>query len=221
MSYQVDGNLGTKEIHSVITAIPAGLEMEALPDDFDFDALATFKPYLVGNNPTADEFTEAGCGELKTGFQYCCEIGPQKSTDNDGVLQWPQTGTGTYEQIKNPDYDASIDERNADGTPNDDWHPEYIDGDEIMTPGKIKYDWGCLHKDNNCVFVDKDGDYWEVTGNIGSGAQTVTQLDAPFLTSDWETWFSATAMDKLNKNISERIYSWLKTKPEYKDAVSI
>jgi hypothetical protein len=222
MSYQVDGNLGTKEIVSVITAIPAGLEMEAYPDDFDFDALATFKPYLVGNSPTADEFTEAGCGELKTGFEYLCEIGPQKVPNEAGEMIWPQTPTGTFEQVKNPDYDASIDERNADGSPNDDWEPEFLDGDEIMTEHKISYAWGALDRTApDTIYVDKDGDYWEVTGNIGSGAQTITQLDAPFLTSDWDTWFSATAMDKVGKNIQERIYTWLKAKPEYKDAVSI
>jgi len=220
MQYQVHGNLQTVEIDSVITKPPAGLEGEALPDDFDFDALATFKPYLVGENPTDALFTEAGCGELKTGFQYVCEIGPQKSTNEAGEWVWPETPTGEFVQVKNPDYDKSIAERNADGSPNDEYHPEFLDGDEIMTKHKIKYDWGCLHRDwAGVAFVDKDSNYWEVAGD--TGAQTVTQLDSPFLSTDWDTWFSSTAMDKLNKNISERIYTWLKAKAEYKDAVSI
>jgi len=241
MQYQVDGNMTTFEIESVITAIPAGLDGEALPEDFDFDALATFKPYLVGNNPTAEEFTEAGSGELKTGFQYLCEIGPQKQTNEAGEEVWGGTLTGENEQLDNPDYDSN--EANeflaagevievegeddivgaADGsTDNPNFTPEFIEGEQISIPNKIKYDWGCICRDMDFVFVDKAGDYWEVTGNLGGGnTQVVSQLDAPFLASDWDTWFSATAMDKLNKNISERIYTWLKAKPEYKNAVSI
>mgnify|MGYP007106937283 CR=1 FL=1 len=222
MSYQVHGNRETYEIDSVITAVPAGLEMEAFPADFDFDALAKFKQYLIGNNPTAPEFTEAGSGELKTGMLYLCEIGPQKVTDPenpDGPLVWPKSPGNTYAQLENPDYSDGINDGLEEG--DEGYVYQYYDGDQIFNDTKIKYDWGAIGRDQFKIFVDKDGDYWEVTGNIGSGNQVVTQLDAPFLDADWQTWFSATAMDKLNKNISERIYTWLKAKPEYKDAVSI
>jgi hypothetical protein len=108
----------------------------------------------------------------------------------------------------------------ADGsTGNPFYTPLKIDGDQLIEWYKIGYEWGPLHKSTNYAFLDKDGDYWVVSGNTGS--INVQQIDAPFLGADWETWFSASAMDKLNKNLSERIYSWLKTKPEYKDAVSI
>ena len=84
---------------------------------------------------------------------------------------------------------------------------------------KIKYEWAPLGQGTAYAFLDKDGDYWVVSGNTGS--IDVQQIDKPFLTTDWDTWFSSSAMDKLNKNISERIYNWLKAKPEYKAAVSI
>jgi hypothetical protein len=237
MQYRVDGNLTTFEIDSVITDVPSGLEHEAMPADFDFDVFDTFKPYLIGNNPTHDDFTLAGCGELKTGFHYVCEIPP--SQDDEG--EWPSTPTDDHEQIDNPDFDS--DNANeflaagqvievgtakepeelvgaADGsTPNPFWTPAKIDGEQIYIWHKIKYEWGALARDTAFAFVDKDGDYWVVSGNTGS--VDVQQIDKPFLTTDWDTWFSATAMDKLNKNISERIYTWLKAKSEYKDAVSI
>ena len=240
MSYRVEGNLTTFEIDSVITDVPSGLEHEAMPADFDFDVFDTFKPYLIGNNPTHDEFTFAGCGELKTGFQYCCEIAPSQNDDGE----WPSSPTDEHEQIDNPDYDS--DNANeflaagqvievgtekepeevvgaADGsTPNPFWTPAKIDGEQIYTWHKIKYEWGALHKSTHYAFLDKDDDYWVVSGNTGeNGSVDVQQIDKPFLDTDWEKWFSATAMDKLNKNISERIYTWLKTKAEYKDAVSI
>jgi hypothetical protein len=240
MQYQVEGNLTTYDIDSVITAVPSGLEKEALPADFDFDAFDDFKPYLIGNNPTSDEFTAAGCGELKTGFQYVCEIPPSK--DDDG--KWPSRITEEYEQIKNPDYDTDNANYNlasgevrtttdaltgeevsvvgaADGTTvNPAWTPEFIDGDDqIVVQLEIKYDWGALHKSTAYAFLDKAGEYWTVTGDTGS--VNVSQIDKPFLTTDWDTWFSSTAMDKLNKNIQERIYSWLKTKSEYSAAVNI
>ena len=238
MQYQVDGTLTTFEIDSVITAVPSGLEHEAMPVDFDFDVFDTFKPYLIGNNPTSDEFTLAGNGELRTGQQYVCEVPPQKVND-----AWPSTPTEEFEQIKNPSYDSKnknvyltsgeVKTRThpetgeeesvvgaADGsTPNPAYTPEFIDGAQIIEWHKIKYDWGVLSKSTACAFVDKDGDYWTVTGDTGS--VNVSQIDKPFLTTDWDTWFSSAAMDKLNKNISERIYTWLKAKAEYKDAVSI
>jgi hypothetical protein len=240
MQYRVDGNLATFEIDSVITAVPAGLEHEAMPDDFDFDVFDTFMPYLIGNNPTAAEFTEAGGGELKTGFQYVCE---DKPTRNDTDDTWPHTYSEEREKLKNPDYDVATSNEflasgevasnefgedivgAADGsTPNPVYTPEFIVGDQIIEWHKIKYDWGALHRSTDYAFLDKDDDYWIVSGNIGEGGGgniNVQQIDKPFLTTDWDTWFSSAAMDKLNKNLSERIYSWLKTKPEYKDAVSI
>ena len=36
-----------------------------------------------------------------------------------------------------------------------------------------------------------------------------------------DTWFSASAMDAKDKNISSQIYNWLKTRDEYKDAVKV
>mgnify|MGYP000096539351 CR=1 FL=1 len=236
MRYSVDGNLTTYEIDSVITTVPAGLEHEAMPADFDFDVFDTFKPYLIGNNPTHDEFTEAGCGELKTGFQYCCEFPPAPNSESG---KWPFSYTEEHEQIVNPDFDSDnaneflasgqvveIKGRDdvvgaADGsTRNPYYTPEFIEGEEqIIQWHKIKYDWGALHKSTDYAFLDKDGDYWVVSGNTGS--IDVQQIDKPFLTTDWDTWFSSSAMDKLNKNISERIYTWLKAKPEYKDAVDI
>ena len=51
--------------------------------------------------------------------------------------------------------------------------------------------------------------------------QTVNEVTGPFLESDWNTWFSSTAMDAKDKNLQSQIYAWLKTKPEYKDAVDI
>jgi hypothetical protein len=236
MQYHVNGNMTTFEIDSVITEVPTGLEHEAMPADFDFDVFATFKPYLVGNNPTSDEFTEAGCGELKTGFQYICEIPP--SADDDG--NWPSTPTDKKEQLTNPEYTPNdpktlneflgsgevimFNEQEITGeldgtTPNPLHQSEFIDGPQIIEWNKIKYDWGCLARSTDYTFIDKDGDYWIVTGDTGS--INVSKIDKPFLDTDWDTWFSATAMDKLNKNISERVYSWLKTKPEYTDAVSI
>jgi len=246
MSYQVDGNLTTFEIEAVITDLPSGVTFdgkhsyishEAMPADFDFDVFDTFKPYLIGNNPTHDEFTEAGCGELKTGFQYVCEMKPAQNDDGT----WPHTYTDECEQIDNPNYDS--DNANeflaagevievgrsevkrevvgaADGsTLNPYYTPLKIDGDQIIEWHKIKYEWAPLHRDTAYAFLDKDGDYWVVSGNTGS--VNVQQIDKPFLGADWDTWFSSSAMDKLNKNISERIYTWLKTKAEYKDAVSI
>jgi hypothetical protein len=240
MQYRVDGNLTTFEIDSVITDVPSGLLHEAMPEDFDFDVFDTFKPYLIGNNPTHVEFTEAGSGELKTGQQYVCEMPPEKNDDGE----WPHIFLDEWEQIDNPDYDS--DNANeflasgevvkfaegpegdappdligaADGsTLNPYYTPLKIDGDQIIEWSKIKYEWGPLAKDTAYAFVDKDGDYWVISGDTGS--INVQQIDKPFLVADWDTWFSATAMDKLNKNISERIYTWLKTKTEYKDAVSI
>ena len=235
MQYQVDGSLTTFEIDSVITAVPEGLDHKAMPEDFDFDVFDTFKPFLIGNNPTSDEFTEAGCGELKTGFQYVCEFPPEKNDDGS----WPYTSTDKYGQMDNPDYDE--DNANeflasgevvtlfedeivgaADGsTENPYYTPEFVDdpSKQIIEWHKIEYGWGALHKSTAYAFLDSAGDYWVVSGD--SGSIDVQQIDKPFLDTDWETWFSATAMDKLNKNLSERIYSWLKTKPEYKDAVSI
>ncbi|SVA00787.1 uncharacterized protein METZ01_LOCUS53641 [marine metagenome] len=239
MQYHIDGGLTTFEIDSVITTVPAGLEHEAMPADFDFDVFDTFKPYLIGNNPTHDEFTLAGCGELKTGFQYICEIPPQK--DDDG--EWPSSPTEEHEQIDNPDYDedngneflaagevvevgtAEKPEEIVGAADGSTWNPFYtplkIDGDQIYEWHKIKYGWGALHRPTDYAFLDKDGDYWIVSGNMGSGSVDVQQVDKPFLDTDWDTWFSATAMDKVGKNISERIYTWLKAKPEYKDAVDI
>jgi hypothetical protein len=245
MQYHVDGGLTTFEIDSVITTVPAGLEHEAMPADFDFDVFDTFKPYLIGNNPTHDEFTEAGCGELKTGFQYLCEIPPSKNDDGE----WPSSpktdsnDNPVYNQIDNPDYDedngneflaagevvevgsAEKPEEIVGAADGSTWNPFYtplkIDGEQIYTWHKIKYGWGALHKSTDYTFLDKDGDYWIVSGNMGSGLVDVQQVDKPFLDTDWDTWFSATAMDKVGKNISERIYTWLKARPEYKDAVDI
>ncbi len=239
MQYRVEGTLTEYEIESVITDVPAGIEHEAMPADFDFDVFDTFKPYLIGNNPTHDEFTLAGCGELKTGFQYCCEFPPAVNVESG---KWPFSYTEDHEQIDNPNYDsdngneflASGEVRTltepggktvdivgaADGsTRNPHYTPEFIDGDQILEWHPIKYEWGALHKSTACVFVDSKGDYWTVSGNTGS--RDVQKIDKPFLNTDWDTWFSSGALDKLNKNISERIYSWLKTKPEYEDAVSI
>ena len=234
MQYQGDGNLTTFEIDSVITDVPSGIEHEAMPADFDFDVFDTFNPYLIGNNPTHDEFTEAGCGELKTGFQYLCEILPSQNDDGE----WPHTYLEEHEQIDNPAYDSDngneflaagevieIEGRDdivgAAGvlTPNPYYTPEKIDGDQKIEWHKIRYEWAPLSKSTNYAFLDKDCDYWIVSGDTGS--IDVQQIDKPFLDTDWESWFTATAMDKLNKNISERIYTWLKAKPEYKDAVSI
>ncbi len=237
MKYQVDGGLTTFEIDSVITDVPSGIEHEAMPEDFDFDVFDDFKPYLIGNNPTHVEFTEAGSGELKTGFQYVCEMKPAPNDDGE----WPHTVLEECEQIVNPDYDS--DNANeflaagevvelgegekaeevvgaADGsTPNPYYTPEKIDGDQKIEWHKIKYEWGVLHKSTAYAFIDKDGDYWVVSGVTGD--IDVHQIDNPFLDTDWDTWFSATAMDKVGKNLQERIYSWLKTKTEYKDAVDI
>jgi hypothetical protein len=240
MQYQVNGNLKTFEIDSVITAIPSGIEHEADSEDFDFDVFDTFKPFLIGNNPTAPQFTEAGSGELKTGQQYVCEIPPHKNDDGE----WPHIFLDEWEQIDNPDYDP--DNGNeflapgevvkfaegpegvviedvvgaADGSSlNPYYTPEFINGDQIIEWLKLKYEWGVLAKDTNFAFLDKDDNYWIISGDTGS--INVQQIDKPFLDDDWDTWFSATAMDKLNKNISERIYTWLKAKPEYKDAVNI
>ena len=234
MQYQVDGNLGTFEIDSVITDVPSGIEHEAMPDDFDFDAFDDFKPYLIGNNPTNEQFTEAGSGELKTGFQYVCEIPPSKNDDGT----WPHTYLDEHEQIANPNYDS--DNANeflaagevvevegsddivgaADGsTPNPAYTPEKIDGDQIVEWHKIGYEWAALHRSTAYAFIDKDGDYWVVSGDTGS--IDVQQIDKPFLDTDWATWFSATAMDSKDKNLQSQIYTWLKTKPEYKDAVDI
>jgi hypothetical protein len=213
MQYQVDGNMTSFEIESVITSIPEGITHEAMPDDFDFDVFDTFKPYLIGNNPTSDEFTEAGCGELKTGFQYICELPP---TPNDNG-EWPSRLTQEYEVIPNPDYDPDIPE-GTEGSA--DWNFPTMMGDEqIRIWHNIKYEWGALHRDTSYAFHDSAGNYWTVSGDTGS--INVQQIDKPFLDDDWETWFSSSSMDALNKNISERIYSWLKTKPEYADAVSI
>jgi hypothetical protein len=243
MQYQVDGNLGTFEIDSVITDVPSGITFdgkhswvshEAMPEDFDFDVFDDFKPYLIGNSPTHVEFTEAGCGELKTGFQYVCEIPPSKNDDGT----WPHTYLKEWEQIDNPDYDS--DNANeflaagevvevpgsddivgaADGsTLNPLYSPEKINGDQKVEWHKISYAWAALHRSTAYAFIDKDGDYWVVSGDTGS--IDVQQIDKPFLDTDWETWFSASAMDKVGKNLQERIYSWLKTKTEYKDAVDI
>ena len=243
MQYQVDGNLGTFEIDSVITDVPTGITFdgkhswvsyEAMPDDFDFDAFDDFKPYLIGNNPTNEQFTEAGCGELKTGFQYVCEIPPSKNDDGT----WPHRYLEEHEQIDNPAYDSDnaneflaagevveVDDReivgNAAGsTRNPYYTPEKIDGDQLVEWHKIRYEWMAYTRDSdNYVFLDKDGDYWIVSGDTGS--IDVQQIDKPFLDTDWATWFSATAMDSKDKNLQSQIYTWLKTKPEYKDAVDI
>ena len=53
-TYRLNGNLSTQEIDSVITDVPSGLDHEALPDDFDFDVFDTFKPYLIGNDPSTE-----------------------------------------------------------------------------------------------------------------------------------------------------------------------
>ena len=220
MHYTVDGNTDTVDIDSVITAPPAGLDGEAYPEDFDFDAIKNFKIYLVGNNPASGSIFAADGPdeELKTGFVYRCDTAPQK---NDAG-EWPQTPTEEYEQIPNPDYDEDIDEFAADGTPNEGWQPEFINGDQVFTKEKIRYDWGCVAPtDQFKIFKDKSGKYWEINGNVGSGEQLVLEIDAPFLTDDWDTWFSATAMDAKDKNVSSQIYSWLKTKTEYEDAVDI
>lgn len=222
MQYQVNGNLTTYEIEAVITDLPSGVTFDgkhsyishsAMPEDFDFDIFDTFKPFLIGNNPTHVEFTEPGSGELKTGFQYICEMKPEP--DDDG--KWPFRLLETYNQVPNPTYDPDIPE-GTEGS--EDWNPKMMMGDEQeIEEHEIRYEWGVLHKDMEYAFLDDDGDYWIASGDTGS--INVQKIDKPFLDDDWDTWFSATAMDKLNKNIQERIYSWLKTKPEYKDADSI
>jgi hypothetical protein len=214
MQYRVEGGAETFEIDSVITKIPAGLEHEAMPDDFDFDVFDTFKQYLVGEDPTADEFTAAGSGELKTGLMYLCEHKPEPN-DTDG--SWPFKLEEQTVTVPNERYDDSIPE-GTEGA--DDWNPKTVETiQQVKVYQKIKYDWSCLARRQDYIFVDKNDDMWTVTGDTGS--IKVQQVSDPFLSTDWATWFSASAMDKLNKNLSERIYSWLKTKPEYKDAVSI
>jgi hypothetical protein len=245
MTYNVVGTLSTFEIDSVITDVPSGIKFdgkhsfishEAMPDDFDFDAFDDFKPYLIGNDSGGD-FTE-GTDEDQTGFQYVCEHKPVPNADGE----WPNTVLEEREQIDNPAYDS--DNANeflaagevvevgegenareavgaADGsTPNPYYTPEKIDGDQKVVWHKIRYEWMAYTKDSdNYVFLDDDGDYWIVSGDTGS--IDVQQIDKPFLDTDWATWFSATAMDSKDKNLQSQIYTWLKTKPEYKDAVDI
>ena len=215
MSYRVHGQLTTYEIDSVITSIPAGLDMEAMPDDFDFDAFDDFMPYLIGNDPTEKDFDE------RTGFMYTCEMKPHKNDDGE----WPMQLTDEHEKLPNPDYDASIPNTiEVDGE--EVVNPDYVDeqfvrGEQIKIALPIKYDWGPLNKDINYAIVDKAGDYWQVSGTLGTNQAKVTKIDKPFLDSDWKTWFSAAAMDPKDKNLQERIYEWLKTKPEYEDAEDV
>ena len=109
------------------------------------------------------------------------------------------------EEVVNPDY---VDE-------------QFVRGEQIKIALPIKYDWGPLNKDINYAIVDKAGDYWQVSGTLGTNQAKVTKIDKPFLDSDWKTWFSAAAMDPKDKNLQERIYEWLKTKPEYEDAEDV
>jgi len=215
MSYRVHGQLTTYEIDSVITSIPEGLDGEALPEDFDFAAFDDFSSYLIGNDPTEDLFKE------KTGFMYVCEAPPHK--DDDG--NWPMQLTDEHEKLPNPDYDADIPKTiTVDGE--EVTNPDYVDeqfvkGEQIKVALPIKYDWGPLNYDVNFAILDKKGDYWKVSGSLGTDQAKVTKIDKPFLDSDWATWFSSAAMDPKDKNIQERIYEWLKTKPEYKDAEDV
>jgi len=246
MSYQVVGTLSTFEIDSVITDLPSRITFddkhsfishEAMPDDFDFDAFDDFKPYLIGND-SGGQYSE-GTDEDQTGFQFVCEQKPAPNADGE----WPNRMTGEYEQIVNPSYnpeqanaylaageevEVGIDQitkktivGEVDGsTPNPYYTPEKINGDQIIEWHKIRYEWMAYTRDtDNYVFLDDDGDYWIVSGDTGS--KDVQQIDKPFLDTDWATWFSATAMDAKDKNLQSQIYTWLKTKPEYKDAVKI
>ena len=209
-TYRVNGNLRTSEIDSVITAVPSGIEHEAMPDDFDFDVFDTFKPYLIGNG--ADKALEND-GQNSAGYHYICEHKPQKS---EATGEWPSHSEEYTEEVEtdNPDYDSEKAESES--------NPKKITITETKTRkvfDKIKYEWQPHHQRYDCVFIDKDGDYWEVTGQPGS--HTVTQINAPFLAATWDTWFSASAMDAKDKNISSQIYNWLKTRDEYKDAVKV
>ncbi len=215
MSYRVHGKLTTYEVDSVITSIPAGLDHEAMPDDFDFDAFDDFKSYLIGNSPTENLFKE------KTGFMYMCEFPP--AADDDG--NWPSQLTDEHEKLANPDYDATIPKTiTVDGEVVT--NPDYVDeqfvrGEQIKIALPISYEWGPLNKDVNFAIKDKSGNYWKVSGTLGTSSATVTQVDKPFLDDDWATWFSASAMDVKDKNLQKRIYAWLKTKPEYEDALDV
>ena len=204
-TYRLNGNLSTQEIDSVITDVPSGLDHEALPDDFDFDVFDTFKPYLIGNDPS----TELKGNSVGTGCQYVCEHKPYKSEKTG----WDLTFEQYYEDEPNPDYDPKLDM----SKPENQGNTKTISVlKEKKIYRKIKYDWNSLHRRYDCVFIDKDGAYWEVTGQPGS--HSVTKIDKPFLAADWDSWFSAKGMDAKDKNISSQIYNWLSERPEFKDA---
>ena len=216
VGYTLDGNLEILEIGGVITVVPEECKYEAMPVDFDFTLIDSFKPYIIAAGATDKEL--AG----KEGFYFLCDAPPHQ--DDDG--EWPFRWLEEHEQISNPDYDASIPEKipfegglsehDVDEVPNPLWQPKMIKGDQKRTFLKIKYDWGALNRDTNKAFIDPDGNYWRILPNL-----KVSQIDKPFLSTDWDTWFSIAAMGEKDKNLTERIYSWIKTQVGFEAVTNV
>jgi|TARA_B100001750_G_C15453015_1_gene570014 hypothetical protein len=204
MHYQVKGDLTTFEVESVITSVPSGIEHEAMPDDFDFDLFDSFKPYLIGNSPDA-----ALADSDRVGYCYVCEHKPAKS---EATGEWPNHSEEYTEEVDNPTYDEN--EAVSESNPK-----KITETKTRKVYDKIKYEWNSAYRSTSNIYLDKAGKYWEVTGQPGS--HTVTEISAPFLSADWDTWFSATSMDAKDKNISSQIYNWLKTRDEYSGATKV